>query len=805
MASAVHVICRRFLPHPLPMLRRPPLSHGISSFVLKIVKEALLVVDDKQILVANTAFEELCDYTAVQLDENNDLLFSTSEKTAFFSLVHEHLQGTSVFNEAVVEAHNKSTGIFLSTVVFHPFLDELDNGKPKCMCVFRDPLFFKPLFANTATLMGLMEYLDEENDCVLRRANDATVRVLLRQEPSPIVLRANSSTSPIPAASSTGAVSLDKRLAHDIGFIFDEDDFVFFSECRSAATLHVRRYQVHRPQSLDPPLYIATTIAYLGRSLKGLSLFTFVAEDVTQFTSLTTQMEDSRRFIDSQAAFFARMVHELRSPLSGLLGMTGLLRNTIITSEQSDFIKTIEACGDSLLSLVGNILDLSNLERNNVTLAQQPFDIVDCIEEALDISSPQAAAKEIELLYELTPQNLKTMVVGDMIRVRQTLLNLLSNAVKFTNDHGHVTVRARIMQDESSANLNVTFEVEDDGIGIPEMSKPHLFKAFSQANRAINQHYGGSGLGLAIVKNLVELMHGTVRVDSIEGKGSIFYVTLMLHVAPRAKIIRDERLHEALASRTGSVILSDAKLAANLRTRLEALGLRSVSSGESGAAQIIFRDQLQMNTDTTSVVVTVGWKRSPGFIGEFLRKPIRNKHLLEVLCKAFGIVMSERGSRVVDGTTTTATTTTTTKRPRVQHTTLYLKILIVDDNVVNRKVTKKMLEACGCASSSIYTAGNGLEALTTIQQQPIDIILMDLEMPVMGGLEATREIHKHMAEKGQQRRPFIIAVTGAATEECRIACQEAGMNLFLVKPVGLNALLEAIEKANRSCVTVPPP
>jgi len=209
---------------------------------------------------------------------------------------------------------------------------------------------------------------------------------------------------------------------------------------------------------------------------------------------LESQLQDSKRFVQSQSAFFAKMVHELRTPVSGMLGMTTLLRNTLMTSEQTDMLQTVQACGDSLLLLVGNILDLSNLERNNILLAQQPFDLIDCVEEALDIASTQASQKQIELMYDVDmsdPCFPSTLMIGDSLRLRQILLNLISNAIKFTNNGGHIIVRFGPTTTASprsspmaSDQIEIDFSVQDDGIGISNTAQQRPY-SYPLTDRAI--------------------------------------------------------------------------------------------------------------------------------------------------------------------------------------------------------------------------------------------------------------------------------------------------------------------------------
>ncbi len=816
-------------------------QRGVSSFVLRVISDALLIVDKQQFLFANKSFEDLCDYAAYQLVATPSLLLEDEiERRAFFKLIDDHLSGKKdVFNESIVECHNKSSGLFLAQVTFHAFLDELDDSKPKCVCIFSEPMFLKSLFTNATTLFGLLEYRDEEGDCIMLKTNEALLRILFSF--------LDVTNKPYQPWSSSTLFSLNKRLVADLGFILEEDDLEFFDRCRLQSTPRMKCFRVQprqkqKQQPLQQPLAqpttcLGATLTYLGRSLNGRSLFAFVAEDVTRIQGLESQIQDGKQQLQAQSAFFSKMIHELRTPLTGLLGMTSLLRNTVLKPEQTECLSTIEVCGDSVLSLVGNLLDLANLERNQIVLANEPFSLLECIEQALDIVALQAAAKDIELMYELGPSTCVTRTVkGDIIRVRQVLLNLLSNAIKFTNKNGHVIVRMGLEQIDVYTVL-ATFAVADDGIGIAEEDQLNIFKVYTQASTSITQRYGGSGLGLTIVKSLVDIMQGTVRVESSLGRGSTFYATMQLHTVPPGLLFLAKRksassvpqkqdldLIPILHNKTAVLLLSDQNLVMNLASRLGALGMKhldtasasallnTTSAGGGGGGDqrpdVIFcGDTNQMLAPPYTYecirnmakaanipVITVAWqlsRRSADAAGDvntyFLRKPIREQQLFEVLCKVFHLASL---APPVSTEESLAGANQQLKRQCIAISSVYLRILVVDDNIVNRKIMQRMLETIGCAKTSIYTAGNGLEAIDALQQQMADVILMDLEMPIMNGSDATREIRKRWTTQ-----PYIIAVTASATEQAKDACLQAGMDGFLSKPVRLDTLAEAIQQA----------
>ncbi len=829
-----------------------------TPFILEVIKDAVLLVDKERFLFANRAFEEVFDFPWCSIaPQDKTTILLASERARFFQLVGRLIDGELVCNEALVDCMNRFTGPFLSKVTFRPYVDVIDN-KRKCVCIFSDPLFYKKLLENTATLIGILEYVVEERDCTIFRANKAAQKVLgewkasgdnldstsSSRQPSPISSRQPSpiSTSPgpgspltmdsnarhsqdpisIPAAMQAVLFLDGKRLAKDLGFHFELDDLLFFENCRHIDSIHAKRFQVLptvRNTSNSPAtdtnakrikrmIFLESTITYLGRSLNNRSMFTIVAEDTSATLGLEGELEASRQLLKQQSTFVAKMIHELRTPLSGLLGMAGLLRSTKLTGEQSDFLKTLEVCGDSLFSLIGNILDLSNLERNQVSLAFQPFDVADCIEEALEMVSQQACVKNIELFYEMIPHPLTQRVIGDDMRVRQILLVLLSNAMKFTSSrpNSRIIVRACLQQQDTSGELSVHFSVQDQGIGISAVDQLKLFKVFSQANTGVSQTYGGSGLGLAVAKSLVELMGGKIWVESCEGEGSTFHFTIAsnMRISQKHQASHDmqEEFHQkrvlevqrSFAGKKALLLVKERYITHNLKSRLTALGLTCCDSATSLGDQIpdvVLADEDLPSSDhpvnwPNVPWIAVGWSRPVSFSGgQFLRKPIRSKQLIDALRRSFNVPAIEETMLAIHKHATR-------QRPPVASA-RYSRILIVDDNVLNRKIARHMIEQLGYQASCIFTASNGVEAIACIAATMFDIVFMDWEMPIMGGEEATRKIRQQWP--GQSDKPYIIGATASGTEQARRACLESGMNAFLSKPLRFDTLGEAFDLA----------
>jgi hypothetical protein len=367
----------------------------VDTFVLRVVKDSLLIVDEKGCRFANKAFEDLCDYTSTQILSEPSLLMKDKEREEFFLLVKKLISDKRTFNEAVVECHNKHSGPFISKVVFHPFRDSYDS-ELKCVCIFTDPLFYKPLFDNIEAPLGLIEFSQLSRECHILKANHVATTLFGIEE--------------------SEVTSTPLSRSH-YGFEFSEEQFMLFSKSRSCSSPLITQLKLvslnnnsnNNKEEEESTLWLSATVAYIGRSLQGRSIFSFVGKEVIKASERENGEGEGRGRgrgeggigdldnIESSASFLAKMVHELRSPLSGLLGMSSMLKATGMTTEQRDYMKTIEACGDSMSGLISNLLDLSCLERNRVILTNQPFDVVQCIEEALDIGRVNTKEKSFFL------------------------------------------------------------------------------------------------------------------------------------------------------------------------------------------------------------------------------------------------------------------------------------------------------------------------------------------------------------------------------------------------------------------------
>ncbi len=584
---------------------------------------------------------------------------------------------------------------------------------------------------------------------------------------------------------------------------------------RVVGALEIAMFAPPTPSQLallnDATALAALNLEILDRNIRTRELLDQTRRQAAELEVETKKAEEATK---AKSAFLANMSHEIRTPMNGILGMTELALDTNLTAEQRDYLNTVKSSADALLSLINDILDFSKIEAGRIELDPVEFLLRDSIGDTLSPLALRAATKSIELAYDIRPE-VPDALIGDVYRLRQIIVNLVGNAIKFT-EKGEVVVTMTVLERRGD-EVAIEVEVRDTGIGISKEAAARLFKAFEQAESSTTRKYGGTGLGLAITKQLVEIMGGQIRLESEPGVGSRFIFNFRMKVGEARPSTSAEDAARMLDGKAVLVVDDNATNRRILETMLGHWGLRPIQA-DSGRAALTALDRAASAGQAIALVISdlhmpemdgfeltaairdharfggvpIMLLTSSGSNGDQARatelgvaarllKPVKQSLLLDNIMRILAGA-SRRGA----STQTAEVKPASDDAPKRS-----LAVLLAEDNPVNQKFAIRVLEGAG---HTVTVANNGREALDQSGAAAFDVVLMDVQMPEMDGLDATRAIRAREAVSAAGGRLPIIAMTANAMKGDREMCLEAGMDGYVPKPVKKDVLFAEVDR-----------